>query len=125
MPELEFLANMNISPLTVEALRREGLSIIRVSEVLDRKSKDTEILDYARIHNKVIITQDLDFSALLAIGGYAKPSVVNVRLENATPEFVTKRIKEALPKIEEELKRGAVVSIDEVSARYQNLPITL
>ena len=51
MPELEFLANMNISPLTVEALRREGLSIIRVSEVLDRKSKDTEILDYARIHN--------------------------------------------------------------------------
>ena len=125
MPELEFLANMNISPLTVEALRREGLHVIRVSEVLDKKSKDTEILDYARTHNKVIITQDLDFSTLLAIGGYAKPSVVNIRLENAVPEFVTKRIKEALPKIEEELKRGAVVSIDEVSARYQNLPITL
>ena len=125
MPELEFLANMNISPLTVEALRKEGWSIIRVSEVLDRMSKDTDILDYARIHNMIIITQDLDFSALLAIGGYAKPSVVNLRLENATPDIVTKRIKEVLPAIEEELKRGAVVSVDEVSARYQNLPISL
>ena len=125
MPEFEFLANMNISPLTVEALRKEGWSIIRVSEVLDRKSKDIDILDYARIHNKIIITQDLDFSALLAIGGYAKPSVVNLRLENASPEFVTKRIAEVLPAIEEELKRGAVVSVDEVSARYQNLPISL
>jgi hypothetical protein len=35
VPELEFLANMNISPLTVEALRKEGINIIRVSEVLE------------------------------------------------------------------------------------------
>ena len=125
MPELEFLANMNISPLTVEALRKAKINIVRVSDVLDRRSKDTEILDYARTHNKVIITQDLDFSALLAIGGYAKPSVINIRLENAAPLSVTKRIKEALPNIEEELKKGAVVSVDEVAARYQMLPISL
>ena len=44
MPELEFLANMNISPLTVEQLRKLQWNIIRVSEVMDRKSKDTEVL---------------------------------------------------------------------------------
>jgi hypothetical protein len=42
VPELEFLANMNISPLTVEQLRKHGWNIIRVPEVMDRKSKDTE-----------------------------------------------------------------------------------
>jgi hypothetical protein len=61
----------------------------------------------------------------LAIGGYAKPSVINIRLENAVPQSVTKRIKEAPPNIEEELKKWAVVSVDEVSARYQMLPISL
>ena len=63
---LEFLANMNISPITVEKLRGLGWNIIRVSEIMDRGSKDVKILDYAKEHNKVLITQDLDFSALLA-----------------------------------------------------------
>jgi predicted nuclease of predicted toxin-antitoxin system len=52
---------MDISPLTVEQLRKLGWNIVRVSEVMDRKSKDMEILTYARKHNKVIITQALIF----------------------------------------------------------------
>jgi hypothetical protein len=39
---------MNISPLTVEELRKLGWNIMRVPEVMDRKSKDIEILTYAR-----------------------------------------------------------------------------
>jgi predicted nuclease of predicted toxin-antitoxin system len=125
VPNLEFLANMNISPLTVEQLRKLGWSIIRVSEVMDRRSKDAEILAYAREHNRVIITQDLDFSMLLAVGGHAKPSVINLRLENAKPDFVTRRIIDAVSEMEKELEAGAVVSVDETSARYRNLPIIL
>ena len=50
MPRLEFLENMNISPLTVEGLRKIGWNIIRVSEILDKKTKDIEILTYAQDH---------------------------------------------------------------------------
>ena len=63
-----------------------------IPEVLSEKSKDTEVLHYARRNTKVLITQDVDFSMLLAVGGYSKPSVINLRLENARPEFVTGRI---------------------------------
>ena len=123
MPGLEFLANMNISPLTVTALRRLGWDIVRVPEIMDSKSKDIAILTYAREHNRVVITQDLDFSSLLALGGYEKPSVINLRFENAKPEFITNRIIEIVNELEKELDEGIVVSVDEVSARYRNLPI--
>jgi len=123
MPELEFLANMNISSLTVKELRKLGWNIIRVSEVLSNKSKDLEILNYARDHNKILITHDLDFSMLLAVGGYEKPSVINLRLENVKPGDVTKRIIEVVSKLEGELGKGVVISVDETSARYRNLPI--
>jgi len=44
VPRLEFLANMNISPLTVEQLRKNGWNVVRISEVMDRGSKDIDIL---------------------------------------------------------------------------------
>ena len=123
MPELEFLANMNISPLTIGELKELGWKIVRVSDVMDRKSKDLEILSYAREHRKVVITQDLDFSLLLAVQGYEKPSVINLRFENARPDFITRRIIEIVDEMEKELERGIVISVDETSARYRNLPI--
>ena len=125
MPELDFMANMNISPYTVKNLREKGWNIVRVSELMDAGSKDIEILKYAREHNKVLITQDLDFSALLAVGGYEKPSIINLRLENARPDYVTNRIIATVSELEKELELGIIVRVDEVSARYKSLPIDL
>ncbi|MEW6202621.1 MAG: DUF5615 family PIN-like protein [bacterium] len=125
MPDLKFLANMNISPLTVEELKQKGWDIIRVSEVMDIKTKDIFILQFARKHNRVLITQDLDFSALLALGGYAKPSVINLRVENGSPNSITKRIVEVVSEMENELKKGVIVSVDDVAIRYRSLPIKL
>lgn len=114
---------MNISPLTVQELKRLGWDIVRIPEVMDRKSKDADILAYARKHNMVVITQDLDFSMILAIGGHAKPSLINLRLENARPDFITSRIIDVVSVMEKELKQGVVVTIDETSARFRDLPI--
>ena len=123
MPKVGFLTNMNISPVTVEALRNRGWDIIRVSEVMDEKSKDIDVLLYAQREKRVVITQDLDYSQILALGGYAKPSLINLRFENARPDFVTVRIIDVVSNMEKELEEGVVVTVDETSARYKNLPI--
>lgn len=47
MPKVEFLANMNISPLTVGKLRKLGWNIVRVSEIMDVKTKDIKLINYA------------------------------------------------------------------------------
>jgi predicted nuclease of predicted toxin-antitoxin system len=123
VPKLAFLADMNISPLTVLHLKGRGWNIIRVSEVMDKSTKDLGLLEYARRHDMVIITQDLDFSMLLAVKGYGKPSLVNVRLEETKPAYVTSRIIDTVTALEPELAKGAVVTVDETSVRYRYLPI--
>jgi len=116
---------MNISPLTLEQLRTLGWNIIRVSEVMEKGSKDIDILIYAQKYNKVVITQDLDFSNLLALSGYTKPSLINLRLENPRPDLVSAHIIDVVSVMEKELEEGVVVTVDETSARYKNLPIRL
>ena len=125
MPDIEFLADMNISPSTVKQLKKQGWNIVRISEILDSKSTDIRIINYAKEHNKVIITQDLDFSMLLAVRGYTKPSVINLRVDNARSDFITKRIVAAVSLMEKELRDGIIVTVDETSVRYRNLPIKL
>jgi predicted nuclease of predicted toxin-antitoxin system len=121
--KLAFLADMNISPLTVLRLKGLGWNIIRVSEVMDKSAKDLDLMEYARRHDMVIITQDLDFSMLLAVKGYEKPSLVNVRLEEAKSAYVTSRIIDTVSALEPELAKGAVVTVDETSVRWRYLPI--
>ena len=124
MPELKFLADMNISPLTVAALRIKGFEIARVSEVLDAKSTDACILKFARDDNRIIITQDLDFSMLMAINGYERPSLISLRLNNPTHESVTDHILKILGCLSAELGQGITVVADEFTIRYRSLPIS-
>ncbi|MEK9136587.1 MAG: DUF5615 family PIN-like protein [Bacteroidota bacterium] len=76
---------MNISPVTVDSPKREGWDATRASDMLAYGVRDSEILLYARENNAVIITHDVDFSALLALGGHSKPSVIHLRIDNARP----------------------------------------
>ncbi len=87
MKRPSLLADMNLSPVTVNSLREEGWDILRVSSLLAANASDAEILELARRQDRVVVTQDLDFSALLALGGHARPSLVTLRLSNTDPEF--------------------------------------
>ena len=101
---LRFLADMNISPLTIASFAAEGMDIIRVSNVFPANASDRDILDLARRQERVVITQDLDFSALLALGGHDRPSLVTLRLLDTAPEVVTQRLRQVLPQIEPALR---------------------
>jgi predicted nuclease of predicted toxin-antitoxin system len=98
---VRYLADVHISPLTV---RRE-------------------ILGVAREQRAVLITADLDFSALIATSGETGPSLISLRLAFSTPDRVTAVLEYALPRIEPDLERGVIASIDETSIRVRPLPI--
>jgi predicted nuclease of predicted toxin-antitoxin system len=120
---IRFLADMNISPKTVQSLRQQGWDITRVSQLLPVHTSDREILDYARQEEQVVVTQDLDFSNLLALVGYRRPSLITLRLATADPESITQRLLEVLPHIEQALTEGSAVTIGEVIVRVHMLPI--
>ena len=120
---LRFLADMNISPQTVNALAAEGMDIIRVPNLLPANASDESILSLARQQERVVITQDMDFSALLALGGHDQPSLVTLRLLNTNPEVVSQRLRQVLPQTEAALRAGCAVTIEDHTVRVRQLPI--
>jgi len=121
--KLKFIADIHISPLTVNQLQKAGYDIVRVTDKLHATSSDNEIVLLAYKEQAVIITQDLDFSAIVAQSGLQGPSVVSLRVSNAKPDMVTRILSKVLPLIEAELAEGSIVSIDEKEYRIKKLPV--
>ena len=124
MTSLRFLVDMNLSPKTVTNLQQQGWDVLRVSQVLPMDAEDSEILKFAHQQNRVIITQDLDFSSLLALGGYEKPSLITFRLSVPDSETITRKLLEILPHIENRLSQGCAVTINDRNVRIRPLPIS-
>ena len=114
---------MNISPYTVTALQESGWDAVRVSEILPADASDETILERARDDGRVVITQDLDFSALLALSDYRRPSLVTLRLTKSDPDTINEILISLIPKIEDDLHQGCMVTVDDVSVRKRPLPI--
>jgi predicted nuclease of predicted toxin-antitoxin system len=123
MNTLRFIANVHISPLTITTLRLAGYDIVRVPDILPRASSDSVILEFARIENRTILTQDLDFSVLVALGRYVQPSLITLRLASAQPNFVSQRLLSILPELEQPLIEGCAITIEDNSVRLRRLPI--
>lgn len=123
MSSLRFIADIHISPLTVAALQQQGYDILRVTEVLPATAADAEILELARAENRIVLTQDLDFSALVALGGYVQPSLVTLRLSSAQPDIVSQRLLKVLPQLKQVLIEGSVITIEDTAVRFRKLPI--
>ncbi|HWQ68998.1 MAG TPA: DUF5615 family PIN-like protein [Patescibacteria group bacterium] len=123
MAELKYLADLHISPLTVNALQASGLTIRRVADVLSPRAKDSEIVTLARLQDWIILTQDLDFSALIARSGETRPSVISLRLQQASPTRVAQLLLSILPGLQQDLAHGVIVSIDEGGIRIRTLPV--
>lgn len=97
--------------------------MIRVSDVLPATAPDHEILEFARQENRIVVTQDLDFSMLVALGRYSQPSLITLRLSRADPNIVTRRLLEILPQLEQQLREGCAVTVEDENLRIRGLPI--
>jgi len=81
------------------------------------------IVEYARRDSRSVVTQDLDFSAIVALSGQAAPSVISLRLASSRIERVNALLAAVLPKIEPDVAAGAIVTVDEHRVRSRGLPI--
>jgi predicted nuclease of predicted toxin-antitoxin system len=122
---IRILADMNISPLTVERIRGRGFDIVRVSEILPVNTPDRIVLELARSEGRILISQDLDFSRILALENRTSPSLITIRMMNCDPESVAERLLAAFPAIEDSLISGCAISVDDCTIRLRPLPIDL
>jgi len=120
---VKLVVDMNLSPSWVGRLAQHGFEAVHWSTVGAATAPDTEILAYAHRHNLVLITNDLDFSAILAASAGASPSVVQIRTQDLLSDAAVSIVAKALEAHREDIKRGALLSIDEGGTRVRMLPL--
>ena len=73
---MKLLLDMNLSPRWVRTLTDAGFEAQHWSICGKGSAADAEIMAFAKANGYVVVTHDLDFSAILAATGGDKPSVV-------------------------------------------------
>lgn len=120
---MRLLADLHISPRTVLFLRQHGHDVVRVSEVLPANAPDRLIVEFARSSRRVILTQDLDFSDLIALSGQSQPSLISLRLATSRIEHVNAALSGVLSAVEADVLEGAIVAVQERAVRVRRLPV--
>ena len=80
-------------------------------------------MDYARLERRAVLTQDLDFSTLLALSGLDQPSLVTLRVSETHPHKIAETLLRAAPVLEENLAEGCAITIEDQAIRIRKLPI--
>ena len=114
---------MNLSPSWVERLVGHGFEAVHWSTIGAATASDVEILTWANEHHFVVITNDLDFSAILAAGAVDGPSVIQLRTQDLLSDAALSIVVSALEAHREAIERGALLSIDEAGSRVRMLPL--
>jgi predicted nuclease of predicted toxin-antitoxin system len=119
---MKLLLDMNLSPDWVAMFGPASIEAVHWSSVGLATAPDFEIMEYARIHGYVVLTHDLDFGILLALGRGGKPSVVQIRMRDVYPEVIGQQVVAALRLMETELEAGALVTLGPQRTRVRSLP---
>jgi len=120
---VKVLVDMNLSPRWVQTLGIAGIEASHWSTVGIANAPDTEIMAYASAFGYVVLTQDLDFSAILASTADRKPSVVQIRSAEVSPDAIGRQVVTALLQVAGELDAGALLTIDPNKSRFRLLPL--
>jgi predicted nuclease of predicted toxin-antitoxin system len=80
-------------------------------------------MDYARLHGYIVLTNDLDFSEILAATSGEKPSVIQIRAADLTPGIIAPQVVAALHQMATQLDEGALLTIDTKRTRLRLLPL--
>ena len=77
---MRFLADAGILPKTVDFLNQLGHAAVHVRTLGMERAADSDLVARAREDSSVVVTFDLDFGDILALGVLDKPSVIICRL---------------------------------------------
>lgn len=122
---MKVLVDMNLSPMWATFLSEAGFPTTHWSEAGAHDATDETLMRYAAAHDLVVLTNDLDFAAIMAATGDRKPSVVQVRSDNLSPAVIGEVVIRALRAAETQLDEGALISVRPGGTRLHVLPLKL
>lgn len=122
---MKLLVDMNLSPHWIGYLADAGIESAHWSRLGAANAPDVEIMAFARANGWIVLTHDLDFSAILAATHGERPSVVQIRAEDVGPDVIGRQVVDALRQMVTELEEGALLTIDPKRTRLRVLPLQM
>lgn len=120
---MKLLLDMNLAPRWAQYLQSMGLEAVHWSQLGRPDATDQEIMAHAAEFGFIVLTHDLDFSAILAATKGKKPSVVQLRAQDISSETIGLQVVAALKHSADALESGALLTIDMGRTRLRLLPL--
>jgi predicted nuclease of predicted toxin-antitoxin system len=120
---MKLLLDQGLPRSTVLVLRAADIDAVHVGERSLAAAPDSVILDIAHQDQRIVVTLDADFHALLVLSGATGPSVIRVRIEGLRAEPLARLLVDVLKLCKDDLSYGAMVSVTESGVRVRRLPL--
>ncbi|HRX84148.1 MAG TPA: DUF5615 family PIN-like protein [Phycisphaerae bacterium] len=120
---MRFLLDNSLSPRMATALCELGHDAIHVRDLDLAEADDPTIFVAAARDQRVLVAQDTDFSAILALRRERQPSVLLFRCRHKSPAGLLRILQANLATIANDLEDGAIVIFDDARIRVRTLPI--
>lgn len=121
---MRFLIDNALSPAIADALRAAGHDAAHVRDDGIQGEADEVIFNRAAAEERVVVSADTDFGALLLNRRASRPSVILFRhgIERQ-PHRQAALLLENLPDVVQALEEGAVVALEPPRTRIRSLPL--
>jgi predicted nuclease of predicted toxin-antitoxin system len=88
-----------------------------------QSASDMAVLKLAAEQDRILVSADTDFAALLALWHDKRPSMILLRHPQKRPQSQSALLPANLATIEEALEQGSIVVLDATRIRIRSLPI--
>ena len=120
---MKLLLDQGLPRSAASLLRTAGIDTVHTGEIGLATADDMTLIELARQQDRVVVTLDADFHAILALSGADKPSVVRLRIEGLRAEALAALLQALLSERGSELESGALLTVQRKRVRIRYLPI--
>jgi predicted nuclease of predicted toxin-antitoxin system len=116
---MRFKIDENLHEEAAELLRQNGHDAVSVYDQNMQGRKDEDVAAVCQREGRVIVTQDLDFSNILAFPPEDYAGIIVLRLHDPSRPSVLAVMRRLLPLLASEPLSGCLWSVDDVGLRIR------